>query len=266
MPTVFPPSIRKSLRTPKAPTRLGDDDSHPPPTRLEPVSSPPPPTPTRLEPASSPVHVLMVDDNPPDDVGTLSSASAEQSSESEPSTPSPRHAWSGYEAKDLYNKWAIARATITELRAKVEASSGVVREKGRVILQYERKMVSEESTAKKWAESCMEVTRLKVEKSALLDKLKRSGEVKKEMKDSLSAEYKLLLQTSELKCKGAINESQLELAKQKLLFTSMEDRLCSAKLEICALRDKSKKYDDIAAKGVNSLIAMNAFNEKAEVR
>ena len=58
----------------------------------------------------------------------------------------------------------------------------------------------------------------------------------------------------------------LEVAKQKLLFTGMEDRLTSVRLEISRLRDKSKKYDDIAAKGVSSLIAMNAFNEKADIR
>ena len=62
MPTVSPPSIRKSLRTPKAPTRLGDDESLPPPTRLEPVpvTAPVLPTPTRLEPASTPLQYFRL--------------------------------------------------------------------------------------------------------------------------------------------------------------------------------------------------------------
>ena len=268
MPTVSPPSIRKSRRSPKAPTRLGDDESLPPPTRLEPVpvTAPVLPTPIRLEPVSTPLHVLMVDAEKPSNLGTLSVASLEPTCSTESSSSSPRHAWLHYEAKDLYHKWAVAKSTITELKTKVELYAAVVRDKSRAIQAYERKALSEESATKKWTDQCVEVSRLKVEKSALLEKLKRSGEVKKEMRDSLSAEYKLLLETNGLKCRGTVNDMNLEVAKQKLLFTGIEDRLASAKLEISRLRDKSKKYDDIAAKGVSSLIAMNAFNEKADIR
>ena len=83
MPTVSPTSIRKSRRTPKAPTRLGDNESLTSSTRLEPelVTTPVLPTPTRLEPASTPVHVLMVDSDPPLDLGTLSYASLEPTCE-----------------------------------------------------------------------------------------------------------------------------------------------------------------------------------------
>jgi len=100
----------------------------------------------------------------------------------------------------------------------------------------------------------------------LLEKLKRSAEVRNDTRDSLSVEYKLLLETSNLKCRGVVNDINLQMATQKLKICGIEDRLLTAKTAIISLRDKAKKYNDISAKGDTSLIAMNAFNEKAEVR
>ena len=94
----------------------------------------------------------MVDADKPSDFGTLSCVSLEATCKTDPSSSSPRHDWLHYEAKDLYHKWAVARSTITELRAKVESFAAVVKEKSRVIQVYERKTVSEESTTKKWTE------------------------------------------------------------------------------------------------------------------
>ena len=51
-----------------------------------------------------------------------------------------------------------------------------------------------------------------------------------------------------------------------MFISGGEDRLRTVQIEVASLRDKAKKYDDIAAKGVVSMIAMNVLNEKAEVR
>ena len=49
------------------------------------------------------------------------------------------------------------------------------------------------------------MSKLKVEKFALIQKLKRSAEVKKEVRGSFSAEYKILFDTSNLKFRGIVN-------------------------------------------------------------
>jgi len=69
-------------------------------------------------------------------------------------------------------------------------------------LSCEKRLLSNEDTAKKLTDQTIEVSRLKVEKSPLVEKLKCSVEVKKEIRDTLSAEYKLLLETNNLKCMG----------------------------------------------------------------
>ena len=133
-------------------------------------------------------------------------------------------------------------------------------------MSCERRLLSNEDTAKKLTDQTIEVSRLKVEKSPLVEKLKCSVEVKKEIRGTLSAEYKLLLETNNLKCRGIVNDASLQLAKQKLVISGGEDRLRTAQIEVTSLRDKAKKYDDIVAKGAVSMISMNDFNEKAEVR
>ena len=101
-----------------------------------------------------------------------------------------------YDAKDLYKRWAVSKSTILGLRARLEVTASTHRDKDKEILVYERKMLSNEGTAKKLADQAIEISRLKVDKYALVKKLRCSGEVKKEVGDAISAEYKLLLETN----------------------------------------------------------------------
>ena len=74
----------------------------------------------------------------------------------------------GYDSKDLYDRWTVARTTITDLRARVENITAALRDKSKEVLQYyERKLLCSEITAKKLGEHALEVSKLKVEKSAL---------------------------------------------------------------------------------------------------
>ena len=71
--------------------------------------------------------------------------------------------------------------------------------------------------------------------------MKRSGEVKKDIRDALSAEYKLLLENKTLKCRNIVNDANLQLVKQKLVISGGEDRFRTVQIEVKILRDKAKK-------------------------
>ena len=87
----------------------------------------------------------------------------------------------------------------------------------------------------------MKVSKLKVEKSAYIEKLKRSVEVKKEMRDTITAEFKLLLEANKLKSKFVFNHIHLTLANIQLKVSTGEDRLKITHTEVLSLRDKAEK-------------------------
>ena len=115
-----------------------------------------------------------------------------------------------------------------------------LRDKSRKVLLCERKLLSSAVNDKKLNAKVVEVSKLKVEKSALIEKLKRSAKVKKEIRDSLSADYKLLFKTNNLKYSGIVNEIKLQVENQKFVISGDEDRLRNVQIEVTSLQDKAK--------------------------
>ena len=127
------------------------------------------------------------------------------------------HMWLIYEAKDLYERWAVSKLTIRGLCARLEVMTTSLRDKTKDILLCQRKLLSSEATDNKLADQEIEVSKIKVYKYTLVKKLKRSAEVKKEIQVSFYAEYNILLGTNNLKYRGIVKNVNLQLAKQKLV-------------------------------------------------
>ena len=66
-------------------------------------------------------------------------------------------------------------------------------------------------------------------------------EVKKEMRDTRPAEFKLLLEIDKLKSKSVVNNIHLTLAETRLRVSASEDRLKITQNEVFSLIDKAKR-------------------------
>ena len=69
--------------------------------------------------------------------------------------------------------------------------------------------------------------------------------MKKEVRDSLSADYKILLETDNLKCRGIVNDVNMQLIKQKLVISGDGVTLRTDQIKVTSVCDKAIKAQSI---------------------
>ena len=69
-----------------------------------------------------------------------------------------------YDAKDMYERWAVSKSNIIRLRVRIEVTISTLRDKNKEISSCEMRLISNKGTVKKLIDQAIEVSRLKVKK------------------------------------------------------------------------------------------------------
>ena len=141
------------------------------------------------------------------------------------------------------------------------------------ISYFEKQRSSTHSQDKKISRLETAVQNLKCEKSTALEKLKGAAQsykilekAKVESKQLQDAQSSFKMETLKLEHEKELCTLRVEMEQCKINLSSSDSEKKWLEESLKSFQAKAKKYDDISAQGVRSLIQMNAFNEKADVR
>ena len=175
--------------------------------------------------------------------------------------------------KELYLRWRDVSEQLTIVKRELVTESRGAKALQRENVFLERKLSTQQATEKKLLESAHTVNELKLEKKLIADQLKRAlSDIKqvelskRDLRESLSCQHKLEVETLKLTYSSEANQITLEKQKSDLIVQSREDKIKRLESELSTLTNKARQYDNIASSGIKSLISLNAFNERGIAR
>ena len=184
-----------------------------------------------------------------------------------------RHPSDNYSKVELYEKWNAAKKALCDSKVDNDMISKQMKVVEKEILYYQRKVDDCESVKHKYQQSCTSVHQLKIDKKVLADQLKAAvSEVrrveasKQDAKDLMLCKYNHDEERIKLLHQSELSKKVLEQVKVSMALEAKEDRIKTLQSEITLLLHKAKQYDNIAASGIKSMMALKAFSERATSR
>ena len=252
-------SLCKSTRTRNRPERLRETEDPPTVEELLPPTDPPPCEAVPTDPPTCrPVHNLMEE----------TVASTVQVEEGR-----GRHPSDNYSKVELYEKWNAAKKALCDSKEDNDMLLKQMKVVEKEIVYYQRKVDDCESVKDRYQQSCTTVHQLKTDKKVLADQLKaavsearRVEASKQDAKDLMLSKHRHEQECLKLLHQSELSKKGLEQAKGNIALEAKEDKIKTLKSDITVLLHKAKQYDNIAASGIKSMMALKAFNERATSR
>ena len=257
MPHPTSPALRKSSRTGKPISRLGDT---PPPSPTSPPKSTlnhdlitaPTPVPEPVSPAGEPTDPVV-------------STICEDVSVREP--------WDGYTKSTLYEMWLGSKGIIADLKSVHTSLRRSIISKDRMISAYELKISKQETKLDRVESLKLEIEKIKLDKKALGEKISSlkkeklaSDKAGKQALDDLKERHKLSFATQKMKNEAELNKLKLELVTKDLSHSATVEKMNRLYDDIKDLRVKAKKYDEFRSMETKTEIQKRAALDRVKIQ
>ena len=187
---------------------------------------------------------------------TSSKSISKPSSKSRLDNRPASHPSHNYTKIEIYDNWMEAKQLAKDLERKLSECSP-----------------DKEKFTEKMNRMSTEINTLKMEKTGLVDQLKRAAkdykqllEAKKDAKIAMEAKFKYDLERKSLTHEKEVSKLELELKKKEVDMNAKEEKVDLLLYTNNSLRKKSDLYDNLAAQGFKAKLEVEAMQNKASVR